>query len=249
MAAPDLFEDVLLESSGGERRRRKLTLLGTLAGEALLIASVLAIPLLYLDAVPGYSAKAQTVRVPLTPAPIGLTDAPHDGGASSPAGSPAPQPRQTVHLLPNPSLPYGPARRPSGEDTETIGNSSPTAPWGPNGVPNGTGRDFVGAPTMPAPPPHRAMISRVEEGMILYRVEPVYPALARQIRVQGEVVLRALISKDGRIEALQVVSGHPLLAGAAVNAVSQWRFRPYRLNGSAVEVDAQITVRFLLGHS
>jgi len=74
----------------------------------------------------------------------------------------------------------------------------------------------------------------------------VYPVIAKATRTQGEVVLRATIGNAGEIENLQVVSGHPLLAPAALDAVRQWRFRPYYLNGSAIEVQAQITVRFVL---
>jgi protein TonB len=86
----------------------------------------------------------------------------------------------------------------------------------------------------------------VMEGLLIRRVEPVYPPLARSTRTQGPVLLTALISKEGRVEELQVVSGHPFLAKAALDAVRQWRYRPYLLNGQPVEVQAQITVNFVL---
>ena len=78
-----------------------------------------------------------------------------------------------------------------------------------------------------------AAISRMMEGNLIFRVQPDYPALARQVRVQGQVVLRAMISREGTIENLQVLSGHPMLVRAAVDAVRQWRYRPYELNGRA----------------
>jgi protein TonB len=84
------------------------------------------------------------------------------------------------------------------------------------------------------------------EGNLLHRVQPDYPTLARQVRVQGQVVLRAIISREGTIENLQVLSGHPMLVQAAVNAVRQWRYRPYVLNGEPVEVETQVTVNFVL---
>ncbi len=84
------------------------------------------------------------------------------------------------------------------------------------------------------------------EGNLIYHVQPQYPTLARQARVQGTVVLRAVISRDGRIENLQVVSGHPLLVKSAEDAVSQWRYRPYYLNNEPVEVETQVTVNFTL---
>ena len=71
-----------------------------------------------------------------------------------------------------------------------------------------------------------------------------YPALAIQARVQGQVVLRAMISREGAIENLQVLSGHRMLAPAALDAVRQWRYRPYVLNGEPVEVETQVTGEF-----
>jgi protein TonB len=74
----------------------------------------------------------------------------------------------------------------------------------------------------------------------------VYPQLARAARIQGQVVLQASIGKDGSIQNLRLVSGHPMLAPAAIDAVKQWKYKPYFLNGEAVEVDTQITVNFTL---
>ena len=85
------------------------------------------------------------------------------------------------------------------------------------------------------------------EGNLVYRVQPEYPALARLAHIQGAVLLRAMISRQGTIEDLQAVSGPPLLIKAAIEAVQQWRYRPYVLNGDPVEVDTQITVNFVLG--
>jgi protein TonB len=70
--------------------------------------------------------------------------------------------------------------------------------------------------------------------------------MARQARIQGAVLLEAVIAKDGSIENLHVISGHPMLSSAAVEAVKQWRYRPYTLNGQPVEVETQITVNFRL---
>ena len=84
------------------------------------------------------------------------------------------------------------------------------------------------------------------EGNLIYRVQSQYPTLARQARVQGAVVLRAVSTREGRITNLQVVSGHPLLVQSAMNAVLQWRYRPYYLNTEPVEVETQVTVNFTL---
>jgi protein TonB len=86
--------------------------------------------------------------------------------------------------------------------------------------------------------------SQLSEGQLLNRVEPVYPHLAAISGIQGQVKLHAIIGRDGRIQSLSAVSGHPLLVRAALEAVEQWRYRPYVLNGEAVEVETLITVNF-----
>jgi TonB family protein len=81
---------------------------------------------------------------------------------------------------------------------------------------------------------------------VITKVAPVYPPLARQARIQGQVILRVHISKSGDIENLQLVSGHPMLAPAAIEAVKQWKYRPYLLNGEPVKVETNVTVNFTL---
>jgi periplasmic protein TonB len=95
--------------------------------------------------------------------------------------------------------------------------------------------------------PQRVRVSQgVSAGLLVRRVNPNYPPLARQARIQGQVVLRAVISKDGSIENLTLVSGHPMLAPAAIDAVKQWKYKPYLLNGEPVEVDTEVLVNFTL---
>jgi protein TonB len=103
---------------------------------------------------------------------------------------------------------------------------------------------------MPLPPPpvveKPRRVSRMMDGLLIHRVQPDYPNIAKQAGIQGAVVIAALIGKEGVIENLHVLNGHPLLIPAAVNAVKQWRYRPYILNGDPIEVDTQITVKFSL---
>jgi protein TonB len=95
--------------------------------------------------------------------------------------------------------------------------------------------------------PHRVLVSQgVTQGMVLHRVQPSYPPLARQARIQGSVVLQAEIGKDGSIQNLHLISGHPMLAPSAIEAVKQWRYKPYILNREPVEVETTITVNFML---
>jgi len=93
------------------------------------------------------------------------------------------------------------------------------------------------------------LVSDLGEGSLIYRVQPIYPSLARQARVEGAVELRAIIGKAGTIENLAVVSGHPMLAKSAIEAVRQWRYRPYLLNHEPIEVETEITVNFVLSGS
>ncbi|PYX71097.1 MAG: energy transducer TonB [Acidobacteria bacterium] len=95
--------------------------------------------------------------------------------------------------------------------------------------------------------PQRVRISQgVTRGLLVQKVEPQYPTLARAARVQGDVVLSAVIDTNGQITNLQLVSGHPMLVPAAIAAVKQWRYKPYLLNGQPVEVETTITVIFSL---
>jgi TonB family protein len=83
--------------------------------------------------------------------------------------------------------------------------------------------------------------------MLVRRVEPAYPALAKQSGIEGAVVLEALVTKNGQVTGLRVTSGNSLLAASALRAVSQWRYRPSRLNGEPIEVPVKITLKFELG--
>jgi TonB family protein len=100
--------------------------------------------------------------------------------------------------------------------------------------------------------PHRAMADGVKisqgvaQGLLVSRVQPIYPPVARNARITGTVVLKAQISETGAVVSLSLISGHPLLAPAAMDAVKQWKYRPYLLNGSPVEVNTEVTVNFAL---
>jgi TonB family protein len=99
----------------------------------------------------------------------------------------------------------------------------------------------------PLATPGRVRVSSgVESGLLINKVAPVYPQLARQARIQGTVTLRAEIGKDGNVDNLQLISGHPMLVPAAIEAVKQWKYKPYLLNGQAVLVETQIQVNFSL---
>jgi len=118
------------------------------------------------------------------------------------------------------------------------------------GVWNSFGNNVeIAPPPRPPSPTHPLRVSHWAEGNLIYRVQPIYPPLARLARIQGTVELRAIISKHGTIENLVVLRGHPILAPAAIDAVRQWRYRPYLLNSEPIEVETEITVNFVLSGS
>jgi len=209
------------------------------------VACLLLLPLLYTEGLPKLALLAPF----LAPAP--------------PAAAPPQQSHRNLSSTPQSNLIGTRLLAPSEipRDVSMLAETEPPPPLidpGAVGVrhgfgdaPGGTVLDAVlgSGPSLPPPPPvvHHPPVSHMMEGNLIYRVQPSYPALARQARIQGQVVLRAMISRAGAIENLEVLSGHPMLAPAAVDAVRRWRYRPYVLNGEPVEVETQVTVNFVLG--
>jgi TonB family protein len=128
--------------------------------------------------------------------------------------------------------------------------------------PSGGSQGAVPVAPLPPPPPPRLVPSvpavpggpvRVSSGtlagMILSKTNPVYPAEAKAAHVQGAVILHAIISKTGTVENLHVISGNAMLVNSAIDAVQQWSYKPYLLNGQPVEVETSITVNYTLADS
>jgi protein TonB len=148
----------------------------------------------------------------------------------------------------------------SGNSSRVLGNSQATtgvlAPPGidvigpPDGDPNSLLRTFVGPGSglVPHPPAPTRLIrtSSVMEGLLIHRVQPQYPAIARQLHIQGAVIVDAIIGRDGHIQQAHVTRGQTLLNNSALEAVKQWQYRPYHLNGEPIEVETQITVNFVM---
>ncbi|MFZ3210773.1 MAG: energy transducer TonB, partial [Terriglobales bacterium] len=100
------------------------------------------------------------------------------------------------------------------------------------------------APEVSVPAPKPAQIPQVTPGVLISRVNPQYPPVARAARVQGAVVMHAVIGTDGTIQQLRIISGNPLLVNAAMEAAKQWRYRPYLLDGKPVEGETDISINF-----
>jgi TonB family protein len=95
--------------------------------------------------------------------------------------------------------------------------------------------------------PQRVRVSQgVSQGLVITKVPPQYPADAKDQRIQGLVLLKVIVDKEGNVANIQLISGHPLLAPPAIEAVKQWKYRPYQLNGTPVEVETRVTVNFTL---
>jgi TonB family protein len=104
----------------------------------------------------------------------------------------------------------------------------------------------TGSQAVSSAPKNLRLSAGVAEGNLIHRVEPAYPQMARIAHVQGDVVLQFLIGKDGAVENLHVVSGHAILIQAAMDAVKQWKYKPFLLNGELVEVETTVTLKFHL---
>lgn len=152
---------------------------------------------------------------------------------------------QTSTPNPHPAE-YAPAdssTRPPVVENSLGGDAARGAPEGSMENRNG---EMTAAASTVADQPRVRISENVSTGLLISKVLPVYPLTARQARVQGTVVLRAAISKDGTVEALRVASGHPFLIPPAIEAVKQWRYKPYIVNGMPRPVETEVMVNFVL---
>ena len=229
------------------RRECRKALLVSVGLQAVLLAALVLLPLL----ATGERLVARRDFTPITPWYGSLRESRHPGTQGShrnPTGKP-PVIYQPVQIPKDLPAPGGDAVR---HDNRVPGEG--LGPGIPEGVipPVGTAdpRGFI-EPAVPAQPPaekNKRLIraSVLQEALLIHRVLPVYPPLAIQIRLEGTVRLRAIIGRDGAIVSLELLSGHPILARAALDSVSQWRYRPTLLGGEPVEVETIITVVFTL---
>lgn len=245
-----MFERVLLDhtinSSWDGRSRRGLTTFTSFGLQAVAVVVLLILPLLRPTGVP-------LLRQLSTPISLGqpqtrpAASTPHPGANPAASRNPADLVWRQPSRIPNHIAEAGDDAVPpiAGSGAYIPGMSTA---GGPGGVLDALGT--AARPVLPAAPQpvaHAIRLSHMSEGDLMRKVLPSYPPLARSARIQGTVVLQAMISKLGTIENLRLLSGHPMLAPAAIEAVRQWRYRPYILNNEPVEVETQITVNFSLG--
>jgi periplasmic protein TonB len=252
MADDRMFADSMLQTSWAQRARRSWTTLTSFGLQAVMIGLLLVLPLWQTVGLPSVH---RTVSTPISAGRPEPPSTPHPRtGSNSPVPSNSVSPRfvapgripDAISMTADDTAP----QPPSGEHCEGICDviGLPPGTGGGPGIPFSPGGTRTILPSLPPPATHTFRTSSMLEGSLIRRVTPTYPPLARSARIQGPVVLFAVISKAGTIDNLRVVSGHPMLVPAAIAAVSQWRYRPYILNSEPIEVETQITVNFLLGN-
>jgi protein TonB len=242
-----MFEDSLVESGGKLKSKQGATTALSFFLQILLIGVLVLLPLVFTEALPKQQLMTFLVAPPPPPPP-----------PPPPAATPEIKVVKRISELDNGEL-RTPTKIPKKIQMIKEEDTPPPQTAGvvggvPGGVPGGAAGGVLGSiigGTPTAVPkvatPQRVRVSQgVSQGLLIHQVKPAYPPLARQARIQGTVVLQAVIGKDGNIQNLKVVSGHPMLAPAALEAVKQWKYKPYYLNGEPVEVDTTINVNFTL---
>src|SRR5260370_82735 len=249
-----MFEQLFVE--GPARTSKPWRVMLSCLGQCAMIGLVVLIPLSWTDRI----ARAQLTSFRVAPPP-----------PPPPPPPPAPAPPKIVKQFPR-QFDAGKLMA-TKEIPKQIANikeeelppptSSGVVGGVPGGIPGGTPGGVIGGiigavPTAaPPPPPVKAVEKPVNpqriqvggnviQANLIRKITPVYPQLAKQARIQGVVKFTAIIGKDGTIQNLTLISGHPLLLEAARQAVSQWQYKPTLLNGEPVEVVTTIDVNFTL---
>jgi protein TonB len=232
-----MFEDSTFETMGTIHTRSRGWMMATFAFNSSILLALIFIPLMYPSVLPQIANAIQLLAPPTQ------------------VEEPRPVPRQE-HALSNTEMPGGSIQAPRQiPETPWI----PTMPEPPGDInpgllsesgPGGPANPFASHGThpdvQPAALPARHVSSGVMQGMLIYKVVPKYPPVAIAVRASGTVMLQATISRNGTIENLRVLGGPALLQQAALDAVKQWRYRPYVLDGQPVEVETTINVQFTL---
>jgi protein TonB len=248
-----MFEQTFVDGVG--KTNRTWTVLVTFMAQVMAIGVAILIPMIYFDALPKTQLTAMFTAPPPPPPP---------------PPPPAAAPVKMVKVIPR-QFDAGRLMAPKAipKDVAMIKEEElppPSASAGvvggvPGGVPGGTAGGVIGgiigavpsaAPPPPPPVEQKKAPTRirvggqVQQANLIRQPKPIYPPLAKQARIQGVVRFNAIIGKDGTIQNLQLISGHPLLVPSAEEAVKQWLYKPTLLNGEPVEVATVIDVNFTL---
>jgi periplasmic protein TonB len=236
-----MFEDSLMESGGRIKTNQKWTGLVSTLVQLGLVGFLVLLPLIFTEALPKGQLTTWLVAPPPPPPP------------------PPPAAPQIQHVQKVIEIVDGALRTPSKipkkiqmiKEEEAPAQNAGVMGGVVGGVPGGSAGGVIGGIIGSAAPPPKVatpqklrVSSGVAEGLKIHDVTPTYPQMARIAHIQGDVLLQATISKSGVIENLHGVQGHPILIQAAMDAVKQWKYKPYILNGEPVEVETTIKVQF-----
>jgi len=240
-----MFDEMVVSSPNPKKTNKPWTVILSMLFQTAFLAVLILIPLIYTEALPKTMMATLLVAPPPPPPP------------------PPPPIAQIVHVKPQVHLmDAGKLVTPKviPKDIKIIKEDAPDMSAGMTGgvvggVAGGQMGGVIGGViggVGAAPPPPKPTQTRIRQGgnvtaaKLMNKVQPQYPPLARQTRISGTVRLHAIIGKNGQVEQLEVMSGHPLLVQAALDAVRQWKYQPTQLNGEPVEVDTTIDVIFSL---
>lgn len=240
-----MFRDSLLENCTDRSARRRWPTVVSFALQAAFACACIALPLLYPVAIPLVHASSALLMPPPSSGPPRPPSAEHMHHTQI-----APLVEHDPVIRVPRSIPLHTDKTADAGDDRGFRTPGAVPSFGP-ATNRPTMAELTRLPdiraTVKPPPPTTLRISPgIVQGMLISRIEPKYPELPRRVGIQGDVVLAAIIGRDGTIENLHVLSGHPMLVPAAMDAVKQWRYRPYMLGSEPVEVETQITVRFTL---
>jgi|SRR5437016_4083384 len=237
-----MFEDSLMESGGKIRTNAKWTTALSTMVQLGIIGVLVLLPLIFTEALPKAQLSSFLMLQPPPPPPPPPPPAPPhvvrrvSEVVNDTLRTPSKIPKKIEHIVEDEAPP----------PATSVGVVGGVA----GGTPGGVIGSLVSSAPPPPPPPKappsgpKKVSSGVMEGNLIKRIDPPYPNMAKIAHIQGDVVLQATISKQGSIENLRGVSGHPILIQAAMEAVRQWRYKPYELNNEPVEVETTVTVRF-----
>lgn len=246
-----MFEESLVESTGLLRTRNRAPVYISMATQAAVLAAIVAVPLLHPEIITIHTPMLKSITAPVPPK------------------APPPPPQQPVHLENVSTVANAPAAPTSAPQihrealeifsSDKTSVDGPLLPMNPGIMSNSNVPFAIGGPptgttvnvasSVPATRSSPLSVSTgVSNGLLLAPIQPVYPQIARMTRIEGVVVIQAIISKQGRIESARLVSGPPLLVQAALDAVRNARYRPYMLNNEPTEVQTTFSVNFRLSN-